>query len=247
MNQPRPGTVVDGVQAFLGGIGFVMGTPGVWLYALVPMLLVFVLMVLAGIGGGYAAWHWSDHLIGQGVGGGHTAGKVMVALVFGLIGMIVGLVVALGVAQPLSGFALEAIAHAQEVALTGRSPVAPGGFAGALWRALLVTAFTLAAAVAGALALWLPTLLFPPAVVVTAPLQVVWGGWLLAWNFLDYPLGLHGLGVRGRLHWVGRNWPAVTAFGVVWAAVLLIPGVIILLLPMGVAGAARLVALDRPG
>ena len=67
------------------------------------------------------------------------------------------------------------------------------------------------------------------------------GGWLLAWNFLDYPLTLHGLGVRARLAWCLRNFSAFTMFGVTWALLLIVPGLFFFILPMGVAGATRLI------
>ena len=52
--------------------------------------------------------------------------------------------------------------------------------------------------------LFLVNLVFPPALVVTAPLKFLVCGWLLAWDFLDYPLGLHRYGLRARLAWVAR-------------------------------------------
>src|SRR5258705_372378 len=67
------------------------------------------------------------------------------------------------------------------------------------------------------------------------------GGWLLAWPFLDYPLGLGGLGAGARLLWAGRNFGAFTAFGLGWAVLLVVPGTFLLVLPMGVAGATQLV------
>jgi CysZ protein len=77
--------------------------------------------------------------------------------------------------------------------------------------------------------------------VVTVPLKFLVGAWLLAWNFLDYPLSVRGCGVRHRLRWVFTHFGAVTAFGLVWAMLLIVPGIFLLILPMGVAGATRLV------
>jgi CysZ protein len=82
---------------------------------------------------------------------------------------------------------------------------------------------------------------FPPALVVTAPLRFIVGAWLLAWNFLDYPLSLRGLGVIARVRWSVRHFEEFTVFGVIWATLLFVPGLFFLMLPMGVAGAARLV------
>jgi uncharacterized protein involved in cysteine biosynthesis len=47
------------------------------------------------------------------------------------------------------------------------------------------------------------------------------------------------------VRWVWRNVGAFTAFGLAWAGLVVIPGVVLLLLPMGVAGATRMVVLDE--
>jgi CysZ protein len=82
---------------------------------------------------------------------------------------------------------------------------------------------------------------FAPAAVVTVPLKLLIGGWLMAWNFLDYPFGLRGMGLGDGVRWVGKHLGAVTVFGLAWWLLVLFPGAVLLLLPMGVAGATRLV------
>src|SRR4029079_15299310 len=82
---------------------------------------------------------------------------------------------------------------------------------------------------------------FPPAAIVTVPLKFLIGGWLMAWNFPDYPLGLRGLGFRASVRWVLSHFGAVTLFGLTWWSLVLFPGAVLFLLPMGVAGATRLV------
>ncbi len=96
--------------------------------------------------------------------------------------------------------------------------------------------------------LFLIGLAFPPATVVTVPLKLLVCGWMLAWDFLDYPLTMRELGLRARVGWVARHFGAFTVFGLMWAALVVVPGLVLLLLPMGVAGAAQLVvAADRAG
>ena len=87
---------------------------------------------------------------------------------------------------------------------------------------------------------------FPPAAIVTIPLKVLVCSWMVAWNLLDYPLGLRGMGLSARLKWVGQHFGAFTLFGFLWAMVAVVPGIILLLLPMGVAGATRMVLRDDP-
>ena len=89
-------------------------------------------------------------------------------------------------------------------------------------------------------------LFFPPATVVTIPLKFLVCGWMLAWDFFDYPLTMRGLGMRARADWMGRHFLAFTLFGTLWALLTIVPGVVLLLLPMGVAGATYMVvAADR--
>jgi uncharacterized protein involved in cysteine biosynthesis len=68
---------------------------------------------------------------------------------------------------------------------------------------------------------------------------------MLAWDFIDYPLAMRGVGLEARFAWVGRNFGVFTVFGVLWALLVIVPGVVLLVLPMGVAGATRLVLADE--
>jgi uncharacterized protein involved in cysteine biosynthesis len=68
---------------------------------------------------------------------------------------------------------------------------------------------------------------------------------MLAWDFIDYPLAMRGVGLERRFAWVGRNFGAFTLFGVLWALMIVLPGVQLVILPMGVAGATRLVVADE--
>jgi CysZ protein len=91
------------------------------------------------------------------------------------------------------------------------------------------------------------TFLFPPASVVTIPLKFLVTGLTVSYDFLDYPLGLRGTGVRTQIGFMRDHFRAVTGFGVAAAALLLIPGIGFVLLPFGVAGAARMVAQAEAG
>jgi CysZ protein len=143
-------------------------------------------------------------------------------------------------AQPLSVFSLEAIVRAQERALGGPN-VTRLGLLESFLLSLGVAIFTVCVAVPIYALLFICALLFPPAAAVTVPLKILISAWLLAWNFLDYPLALRGLGLQARLRWIRDHATAFTGFGLAWAIVLVIPGMALLLLPMGVAGATRLV------
>jgi CysZ protein len=244
-DEERSGSVGDGISAFFGGIGFVISSPSVWPYAAVPVLMMLFLFC-----GTFALEVWGTwDLTGRLVNPESTWGEAAVwalRVVSWLVGLLVSFLIALALAQPLSGFALEKIAQKQGQALTGRPGPEPS-FLLALWLGLKVALATVFVAVVLLGGLLVIGLLFPPALVVTVPLKVLVTGWLLAWDFVDYPLGLRGYGLRRRLGWVSRHFLAYTTFGLAWALVLLIPGVALLVLPMGVAGATRLVVRGENG
>jgi len=235
-----------GVRALFGGVGFVVSTPSAWGWALIP---VFVATVLFGGAGALAIWGGSElsqHLIGDPtavdrLGDTWSAvGMWTLRILFWAVGLVVAFVVAISLAQPLSGFALDAIARKQEIALGGRvwpdQPLVTGAV-----RSLRVTltALVIGLPILGILALI--TFLFPPAGIVTIPLKFLVTGVLAAYDLLDYPLSLRGQSVSDRLVFIRQNFPAVLGFGVATAALLLIPGVGLFLLPFGVAGATRMV------
>jgi CysZ protein len=233
----------SGLEAFGGGIGFVAGTPRVWGYALVPMTML--LLLSCGLTG-LVIWgshHLSTSLFGEQLGVWGQLGWWSLTISLSLVGFVVALLLALSLAQPLSGFALESIAHAQEIALTGYAAPKTSFFANLFSTAKAVS---ISLMVGGTLLtiLFLISFFFPPASVVTVPLKLLVCGWMLAWDFIDYPLAMRGVGLEARFAWVGRNFAAFTLFGLVWAVILIVPGMVLLILPMGVAGATHLVVAD---
>lgn len=236
-------TAADGLAAFFGGIGFVMKTPGTWGYALVPVAMMLAL--LCGFGGTAVALapKASDRIMGlEGGFATWTHGAVTIGL--GLVFLLLAGLLAVALAQPLSGWALEAIARKQEMKLTGGCPPEPD-FLRSLWIGVRCSLFIVVVGGLTTTVLFAISFLFPPAVVVTVPLKFLQVAWILAWDLTDYPQGLHGAGIRKRLGWALGNFGAFTAFGVVWSLVLLIPGVFLLVLPFGVAGATRLVVASE--
>lgn len=237
-------TLLSGLEAFGSGIGFVLITPRVWPYAMVPVAML--LLLTCGLTG-LAIWgshYFGNWLIRPDVGTWGEIGRWTLMIVLDLVGMVVALIVALSLAQPLSGFALESVSHAQEAALMGNAAPKTSFFASlvsttkAVLVALLIGGTLLAI-------LFLISFFFPPAAVVTVPLKVLVCGWMLAWDFIDYPLAMRGVGLEERFAWVGRNFGAFTLFGVLWALMLVVPGMQLVILPMGVAGATRLVLDDE--
>jgi CysZ protein len=238
--------VSAGIRAFFGGIGFIIGTPGVWPFAAVPVLVLLLISIGLTVLGIYGAGWLTEWIFGaEELSTWSKIGAWALKAVFWLLAILLAGLLGLMLAQPLSGFALDIIAQRQELALTGIRRPDPPRVAGML-RGLRVALLTLTVGAICFTFLFVLDLVFPLALVVTVPLKFLLVGWLLAWDFADYPLGLRAFGFRARLRWFGRNFAAVTVFGCMWSLMLVVPGVILLILPVGVAGATRLaVASER--
>jgi CysZ protein len=242
----RPETVPtvgfgEGVAACLGGINFIITTPSVWLHALVPALMVLILACSLGALGIWGAEQAVNVFIGQTSGFWSTTSSWALTIFLAVTAVILALLLAVILAQPFSVFALEAIVRAQERAL-GVGSASPPTWLQSMLLSLRVASFTLGAALPIYVILFILDIVFPPAMVATVPARFLFSAWLLAWNFLDYPLTLRGMGLRARFGWLSERPTAFTGFGLAWAFILVLPGMALLLLPMGVAGATRLVA-----
>ncbi len=232
----------DGLRAFFGGVGFVVGRPSVWGYAAVPVMWLVVLgggLSALGILGATRAAEafFSGSTVWSAVG------QWVLLLLLSAVAVLVAVLVAFALAQPLSGFALDRIARKQETELGGKEWPEPP-LLDSMRRSVAVTLTGLAISLPILALLTVIELLAPPAVIVTLPLKFIVSALLLAWDFFDYPLGLRGASVGDRMRFIGRNFAAVLAFGSLGAVVLLVPGLGVLLLPFGVAGAARMVVWD---
>jgi CysZ protein len=84
------------------------------------------------------------------------------------------------------------------------------------------------------------TLLLPFASVVSVPLKLMVTAFIIAWDLCDYPLSIRGLRARRRLDLIFTYKGAVLGFGVGLAACGLVPCLLFLFLPAGVAAASRL-------
>jgi CysZ protein len=224
-----------GIRAFFEGVGFVARTPRLWALALVPAITAMVLSLALGLTAGHYVSLWAHRTFGDGFGGTLFAVGAMVAVV------LLAIVLAVSMAQPLSGWALDAIVRTQASAL-GLEPFAR--------QSLLTTTMRSAASSFIALMVGLPTIaalgivgwFVPPAAIATVPLKVVVTGLLLAWDLLDYPLALRGISLGARLVWCVRHLGAVMGFGLAATLFFAIPGLGLLALPCGVAAATRLAA-----
>lgn len=230
----RPG-FLDGARALASGFGFLLRTPAAWPLALVPVVIAAVTTV--AIGGGAIV------LLAPRVAalfGPRWAWLAIVADVLaGVLAFIVAALVGLSVAQPLSGPALERIVRRAE-AETGAPEWPATGLLEDMGRSLgsMLIPYTVGLPIL--LVLGLVSFLVPPAAVVTLPLKLAVLALLFAWDLCDYPLSIHGAPLAARVAFVTRNARAMVGFGVGLALFSLIPCGGLLVLPAGVAGAARL-------
>jgi hypothetical protein len=139
---------------------------------------------------------------------GDGLGAEFVGVLLALTAVVLAIVMGVSMAQPLSGWALDGIVRAQERELDVAPAAKPPWLAtmlGSLASALLGLAVGVPLIVVLTLAAWA----FPPAVLITVPLKAVVAALLLAWDLLDYPLALHGVGVVARLKWCAHHFGAV--------------------------------------
>jgi CysZ protein len=236
---PRKLGFVDGALAPWRGLGFVLGTPSAWPFAAVPAVIFVALSGAIGAIGVTLVQHATASLASAG-STWIVAGAWALRVVLWLAAVGVGVLLGLALAQPLSGPALDAIVEQQERALGGRVHAKQPALATAL-RALRVNLLSLAATLGAIVLLTLVEFAFAPAAVVTTPLKFVISSVVLAWDLVDYPLGLRGAGVRARLAWFRTHFSVALGFGLSLGLVFLVPCAGLLLLPAGVAGATRIV------
>ncbi|MGO9833442.1 MAG: EI24 domain-containing protein [Polyangiaceae bacterium] len=228
-----------GMAAFVGGVGWIASTPRLWLRAAAPMATALVLVGAFGVLGVRGAMSIAHRALGDGLGAG------FVGMLLAFAAVVLAIVMGVSLAQPLSGWALDGIVRAQERELGSAPATKPpllASMLGSLASALLGLAVGVPLIVMLTLAAWV----VPPAGLVTVPLKLVVAAVLLAWDLLDYPLALHGLGVVARLKWCAHHFSAVVGFGLAALLLFAVPGFGLLALPCGVAGAVRLVADRAP-
>jgi len=238
MHRRRSGALHElgrGAGAFLGGIGFLVRTPGVLAWALVPAAAtVGIGIALAGLGI-WAALRISGSIL-HGGGAGSAFGRVILDLLLGGIAAFAAVTFAIAIAQPLTRGALDRITKPLGRSLPGRPLHAPSSLAKALLFALSALGVTLPTL--GSLELL--TLVVPEAAVFTEPLAFTVSALVVAWELLEHPFSRGGFGIGARVRWMKEHFFAVLGFAAAAQIFLLVPGLDFFLLPVGIAGATRL-------
>lgn len=231
---------LDGAGSLFAGFGFVITTPAVWPLAIVPVAVAALVTALLGSAAIALLVPWIGGLLP-----GWAITAAILKFVAGALAVVFSGVIGLGVAQGLSGPALDGIvrrAEAREGAPAWPATSFTDNILRSLQSALVAWVFGLPILAV----LFLVSFFFPPASIVTFPLKLVVIAVLLAWDLCDYPLSARGIPVKDRVAFISRHWTAMIGFGAGLALLSLIPCALLLVLPAGVAGAARLVVrLER--
>jgi uncharacterized protein involved in cysteine biosynthesis len=209
---------------------------------LVPAVLFALLATAATIVGVVWLTPWAVSLLPGSEGFWTTAAAWLTRFLSYLLSLILGVWVALLLTPPLSGPALESLVAQQERALQ-LPERAPSGFWAELWVGFRAQAIAVAFALPVLVLLSLFELFVPPAAMVITPLKAIVTALALAWNLFDYPLTLRGVAAGDRLGFVASNVGPVLGFGLGFSALFWIPCFGILMLPVGVVAATRLLYL----
>ncbi len=163
----------------------------------------------------------------------------VVDILVGALVLILAALAGFGIAQPLSGPALNRIVRRAEADLGAAGSMGawpPSSFAEDVGRALQSIALSYAIRLPILAVLYAITFFFPPAAVVTFPIKLVVLGLVVAWDLCDYPLSIHRVPVAARVAFVSRNLRAMVGFGFGLGLLSLLPCALVLVLPAGVAG-----------
>jgi CysZ protein len=222
-----------------GGLGWLFTTPRAWPSASVPCVL------FVGLGGGLAALSiayvpdWIDQGIGPTTSALGGFGTAVLKVLATAAAVVVSTLFAFALAQPLSGPALEQLVRLQERSL-GAPERPPTPFLVDIGRSLKSMLVGYGIGIPIAIALLIVSVVAPFASVVTVPLKFLVAAFTIGWDLCDYPLSVRGMRVRERLAIIGRYKSAVFGFSAGLALAALVPCLLFLLLPAGVAGATRL-------
>ena len=235
-----------GFSALFGAVSTLLRLTRAWPYALVPVLVFLLLEAAIAT----AAWDWLMPWVEAKLTGDNwwqDKGAALLSWVSVALAAALGLVVSAFLAPPISAPALERIVGVVEDDLAA-PPRAPLGFFAELGCGLRSMLLSSAVTLPIIIGLTLLELLVAPSVVVVTPLKLLIGALGVAWGLLDYPLTLRGIGARQRFGFVKRHAGVVLGFGAAFALVFWLPCCGIVMLPVGVVAATRLLwELERRG
>ena len=156
------------------------------------------------------------------------------------VSLVLALVVATILTPILASPALERLIGQQE-RLLGAPERKPVGMLAEMVCGLKAQTLAVAVLLPAIAIFWAIELAFPPSVVVLVPAKAALLSLGLAWNLLDYPLTLRGIGAKERLRLFRRYPLSALGFGSAVTLLFWFPCCSVFLLPAAVVGACRLV------
>ncbi len=236
---PERPSFATGFRCLFGGIAYVLSTPAVWPLAMVPLAMAVGVSIGLGIGAYSYVPLFVEQLVGTPSGWLAVIGLWLLKLLATLLAFVLAALIASAIAQPLSGPALEKIVRQRENALG--LPARPEvGFMVDVYRSLKSTGVGLAVGTPPLVVLFLLSLVLPAGPILLFPFEIMVAAFTIAWDLCDYPLSVKGQGVGKRVATVWAYRSAVFGFAVPLALAALLPCLLFLMLPMGVAGATQL-------
>lgn len=225
-------------QVFLA-VRFAWQTPTTWPMMVVPIVLFTVLTVAATLAS--VTWFvpWVVSLLPSGEAWYLTAAEWATRFVLFFASFVAGIWTAVVLTPPLSGPALERLVAIQERAMFVPER-AETGFFYELLIGLKAQFIALSFGVPIVLLLTVVEWLVPPLALLTIPLKALVTGLALAWNLFDYPLTLRGVGPSERLGFMFTHVRPLLGFGLAFSVLFWMPCLGVVMLPLGVLGATRL-------
>ncbi len=214
------------------GFGFLLKRPGLWPFAVLPVVMAIVL-VFAGLVLAVFVGARVEARFAPAPGSVPVWVELPTSLLLWTAILGSGVFLGLGVALALTSPSLDLLSSHVEARVRGR---AAGSGRGSAWEALQAvrgSLYFLAAA---------PGVFFLGLVPVVGPfLSVAWGSWALAFQMTDPALSRRGMSFADKRRW-HRSWRAESlGFGLAGMVGLLVPLANLVLAPALVAGGTLLV------
>ncbi|WPP00705.1 sulfate transporter CysZ [Pseudomonas sp. HR96] len=240
-----PAPMLSGPQYLREGLKLVL-SPGLRLFVLMPLAINLVLFVALIYFAGHQFGLWVDHLMPSLPSWLNWLGYILWPLFVALVVLMVFFtftMLANIIAAPFNGFLSEKV----EVVVRGTDEFPAfswGELLAMVPRTLSREMRKLGYFLPRALALFVLSLI-PVVNVVAAPLWLLFGVWMMAIQYIDYPADNHKMSWQDMLAWLrNKRWQSLGFGGIVYL-VLLIPVVNLLMMPAAVAGATLFWVRER--
>ncbi|WP_249677516.1 sulfate transporter CysZ [Pseudomonas abieticivorans] len=237
--------VLSGPQYLREGLKLVL-SPGLRLFVLLPLAINLILFVGLIYFAGHAFGQWVDQLMPTLPGWldflSYILWPIFVALVV-LMVFFTFTMVANIVAAPFNSFLAEKV----EIVVRGKDEFPAfkwSELAGEVPRTMGREMRKLGYFLPRATGLFVLSLI-PVVNIVAAPLWLLFGVWMMAIQYIDYPADNHKMSWQDMLAWLRqKRWQSLGFGGIVYL-VLLIPVVNLLMMPAAVAGATLFWVRER--